>query len=45
MNKKFVYQVGNNKKVTLCCTVNQISRKLCAAGESSQKKSLSYFQF
>jgi len=25
MNKKFVYQVGNNKKVILWCTVNQIS--------------------
>jgi hypothetical protein len=24
MNKKFVYQVGNNKKVILWCTVNQI---------------------
>jgi len=26
MNKRFVYQVGNNKKVTLWCTANQISR-------------------
>jgi len=26
MNKKFVYQVGNNKKVILWCTANQISR-------------------
>jgi len=26
MNKKFVYQVGNNKKVMLWCTANQISR-------------------
>jgi len=26
MNKKFVYQVGNNKKVILWCTGNQISR-------------------
>jgi len=26
MNKKFVYQVGNNKKVLLWCTANQISR-------------------
>jgi len=26
MNKKFVYQVGGNKKVILCCTANQISR-------------------
>jgi len=26
MNKTFVYQVGNNKKVTLWCTANQISR-------------------
>jgi len=26
MKKKFVYQVGNNKKVILWCTVNQISR-------------------
>jgi len=25
MNKKFVYQVSNNKKVILWCTVNQIS--------------------
>jgi len=25
MNKKFVYQVGNNKKVILRCTANQIS--------------------
>ena len=25
MNKKFVYQVGNNKKVILWCTANQIS--------------------
>jgi hypothetical protein len=25
-NKKFVYQVGNNKKVILWCTANQISR-------------------
>jgi len=29
MNKKFVYQVGNNKKVILWCTVNQISRSFC----------------
>jgi len=28
MNKKFVYQVGNNKKVILWCTANQISTKL-----------------
>jgi len=26
MNKKFAYQVGNNKKVILWCTANQISR-------------------
>jgi len=26
MNKKFVYQVGNNKKVILWCTANQVSR-------------------
>jgi len=26
MNKKFVNQVGNNKKVILWCTANQISR-------------------
>jgi len=26
MNKKFVYEVGNNKKVILWCTANQISR-------------------
>jgi len=26
MNKRFVYQVGNNKKVILWCTANQISR-------------------
>jgi len=26
MNKKFVYQVGNNKKVILRRTANQISR-------------------
>jgi len=26
MNKKFVYQVGNNKKVILWCTANRISR-------------------
>jgi len=26
MNKKSVYQVGNNKKVILWCTANQISR-------------------
>jgi len=26
MKKKFVYQVGNNKKVILWCTANQISR-------------------
>jgi len=25
MNKKFLYQVGNNKKVILWCTSNQIS--------------------
>jgi len=25
MNKEFVYQVGNNKKVILWCTANQIS--------------------
>jgi len=25
MKKKFVYQVGNNKKVILWCTGNQIS--------------------
>jgi len=25
MNKKFVYQVGNNKKVILWCTANQTS--------------------
>jgi len=24
MNKKFVYQVGNNKKVTFCNVFNQI---------------------
>ena len=29
MKKKFVYQVGNNKKVTLWCTANQISRYTC----------------
>jgi len=27
MNKKFVYQVGNNKKVVLRCKANQISRR------------------
>jgi len=26
MNKKFVYQVDNNKEVILWCTGNQISR-------------------
>jgi len=26
MNKKFVYQVGNNKKVILWCTANQIKK-------------------
>jgi len=26
MNKKFVYQFGNNKKVIPWCTANQISR-------------------
>jgi len=26
MNKKFVYEVGNNKKVIVWCTANQISR-------------------
>ena len=26
MNKKFVYQVGNNKKVILWCMANQMSR-------------------
>ena len=26
MNKKFVYQVGNNKKVILWCTAKQTSR-------------------
>jgi len=26
MNKKFVYQVGNNKKVILWCTASQVSR-------------------
>jgi hypothetical protein len=26
MNKTFVYQVGNNKKVILWCTANEISR-------------------
>ena len=26
MNKKFVYQVGNNNKVILRCTVNQTSK-------------------
>jgi len=26
MNKKFVYQAGNNKKVILWCTANQISK-------------------
>jgi len=26
MNKKFVYQDGDNKKVILWCTANQISR-------------------
>jgi len=25
---KFVYQVGNNKKVILWCTANQISRSI-----------------
>jgi hypothetical protein len=28
MNKKFVYQVGNYKKVILWCTANQISRSV-----------------
>ena len=28
MNKKFMYQVVNNKKVILWCTVNQISKIL-----------------
>ena len=28
MNKKFVYQVGNNKKVILWCTANQISMRV-----------------
>jgi hypothetical protein len=28
MNKKFMYQVGNNKKVILWCTVNQILKIL-----------------
>jgi len=28
MKKKFVYQVGNNKKVILWCTANQISTLL-----------------
>jgi len=31
MNKKFVYQVGNNKKVILWCTANQISSVLVLA--------------
>jgi len=32
MNKQFVYQVGNNKKVILWCTAKQISRsaELCS---------------
>ena len=28
MNKKFVYQVGKNKKVILLCMANQISRPI-----------------
>jgi len=28
MNKKFVYQAGNNKKVILWCTANQVSNQL-----------------
>jgi hypothetical protein len=28
MNKKFMYQVGNNKKVILWCTVNQVLKIL-----------------
>jgi len=28
MNKKFVYQVGNNKEVILWCMANQISRSM-----------------
>ena len=40
MNKKFVYQVGNNKKVILWCTANQISRctELCSVCYSRQRK-------
>jgi len=34
MNKKFVYQVGNNKKVILWCTANQISRCSWSSSES-----------
>ena len=30
MNKKFVYQVGNNKRVILWCTAKQISRYTCS---------------
>jgi len=30
MYKKFVYEVGNNKKVILWCTDNQISRLKCS---------------
>jgi len=36
MNKKFVYQVGNNKKVILWCTANQISSIQIVAPEPLQ---------
>jgi len=37
MSKKFVYQVGNNKKVILWCTANQISRLLDVWGLTGQQ--------
>jgi len=38
MNKKFVYQVGNNNKVILRCTPNQISRLLLWIDTESYEK-------
>jgi len=38
MSKKFVYQVGNNKKVILWCTANQISTHEMARTYSKTKR-------
>ena len=38
MNKKFVYQVGNNKKVILWCMANQIYLKKKPTNKQTNKQ-------